>query len=224
MTRLSLVQKEHVAALALPLLFVPTVAFGQTGPVGLNPGYSDWNAPANVSGTYTDQSPGSYATVTNAASVIIHARIGWPSPGLNNYVPVSVRNPDGTMQTLDNYNNWQVWTDPSGTPYIVIVSYPFQAGQTLFMVNGAAPPTPSASSKRGQITLTWSPPSNIVGYQLSWGLTNGGPYPNVVNVGLSYLWTLTGLPSGQTVFATVQSSDAAGNRSCDSNQLQFTVP
>ena len=102
-------------------------------------------------------------------------------------------NPDGTQEALRNYYDWQTWTDSSGT-YVIIVSYPFQPGKTTFLVNGATPPP-----AQGQVTLAWSPPTTIVGYRLSWGLTNGGPYPNVVNAGLVYQWTFIGLPSGLVI-------------------------
>lgn len=193
----------------------------QTGQVNLNASYSDWNAPANITGTYTDQSPGSYAVVTNAATSIIHARIGWPSPGLTNYVPVSVLNPDGTTASLANYYSWQVWPPtPSAIPNVVIISYPFQPGQTTFMVSGVVPPPPPP----GTVSLSWSPPSVIKGYRLSYGFTDGGPYVNSIDVGMSTSATLTNLPSGQTIYAVTQSYDASGNLSCPSNQIQATVP
>ena len=76
----------------------------------------------------------------------------------------------------------------------------------------------------GQVTLAWSAPSTITGYEVSYGTTDGGPYPNIVNAGLNLTVTLTGLTSGTTYYAIVQSYDVNGNLSCTLNQLTFTAP
>ena len=126
----------------------------QSGSVSVNPDYSDWGATANVSGTYVDQSPGSYATVNNASALVVHARISWPSPGLTNYQPLSVQDPGGQTSSLANYYSWQMW----GTDTIVIMSYPLQPGKTIFMVNLVAPPpAPSPSPSLTPVAGTPSP-------------------------------------------------------------------
>jgi hypothetical protein len=146
---------------AFVLMSITRLVSAQSGSVSINSDYSDWGATANVSGTYVDQSPGSYATVTNVSAQVVHARISWPSPGLTNYQPVSVQDPGGQRSSLANYYSWQMW----GTDTIVIISYPLQPGETIFMVNGVAPspaPSPSPTPVLGVPSPAVSLPSGYV--------------------------------------------------------------
>ena len=140
---------RKVISIAFALMSITRLVSAQSGSVSINPDYSDWGATANVSGTYVDQSPGSYVIVNNASAQVVHARISWLSPRLTNYQPVSVQD-----SSLANYYSWQMW----GTDTIVIVSYPLQPGKTIFMVNGVAPPpAPSLSPSPTPVVGTPSP-------------------------------------------------------------------
>jgi Glycosyl hydrolases family 16 len=125
--------------LLLFLLGLVSSAFAQSGQVYIDPHYSDAGAIANVSGTYTDQSGGSYAVVKNSSTAVMHARLSWPSPGLTNAQAVNVQNPQGVSASLANDYAWLTW----GADTIVILSYPLQPGTTTFTVNGVVAPSPS---------------------------------------------------------------------------------
>ena len=84
-------------------------------------------------------------------------------------------------------------------------------------------PTPSPTPPPG-VTLAWDAPSTITGYQVSYGTVHGGPYPTMVNAGNNLTVTLTGLTSGTTYYAIVQSFDVNGNLSCTMNEITFTAP
>jgi hypothetical protein len=62
-----------------------------------------------------------------------------------------------------------------------------------------------------QISLAWSAPPTLGGYALYWSTTQGGPYPNVREVGLIYSYELTGLTPGTTYYFTVQAYDTSLN-------------
>jgi len=156
---------RKLISIAVALMSITRLVAAQSGSVYVNPDYSDLGATANVSGTYVDQSPGSYAIVTNASAQVVHARISWSSPGLTNYQPVSVQDPGGQTSSLANYYSWQMY----GTDTVVIVSYPLQPGKAIFMVNGVAPPrAPSVSPSPTPVAGTPSPAVSLPsGYVLA---------------------------------------------------------
>ena len=61
---------RKLITIVFALMSITRLVSAQSGSVSVNPDYSDWGATANVSGTYVDQSPGSYAIVNNASAQV----------------------------------------------------------------------------------------------------------------------------------------------------------
>jgi hypothetical protein len=101
--------------------------------------------------------------------------------------------------------------------------------QLVAFYTGAAPtPTPVAAPTApvaGQVTMAWNAPSPPVSYLLSIGTESGGPYTMSFNTSSTATqYKVTGLKSGQTYYAVVESVDANGNVSCPSPQISFVSP
>jgi len=80
-------------------------------------------------------------------------------------------------------------------------------------------------------TFSWLPNAelNITRYEIHYGLTNGGPYPNVVNVGKPetvdgrIYGQVTGLTCGQQYYFVSMVFDDAGGKSEYSDQVELTT-
>ena len=74
-------------------------------------------------------------------------------------------------------------------------------------------------------SLAWdrNPETNIAGYRLQYGLTQG-TYPNVVDAGNSTTATVTGLNQGTTYYFTVVAYNTSGQTSAASSVVTYTVP
>jgi hypothetical protein len=72
-----------------------------------------------------------------------------------------------------------------------------------------APTGLSATAGDTQIVLSWNPVAGATSYNLKWGSTIGGPYPNVISVsGTTY--THTGLNDGTPYFYVVSALNSLG--------------
>jgi hypothetical protein len=76
-----------------------------------------------------------------------------------------------------------------------------------------------------QASLEWDPNSEpeLAGYKLHYGLASGS-YPNIVDVGNSTTYTLTGLAAGTTYYITATAYNISGLESGFSNEVVFTSP
>lgn len=118
-------------------------AGAQSNAVYVNPPYSDPGAAQNISGTFTLTNGGlpSVATVTNAASQTLNARLSWSAPGITDSIPVTVTDASGKTVSLSNYYQWQTWAGNT----VIILSYPI-SGKMTFMVGGARAPSPTPTA------------------------------------------------------------------------------
>ena len=107
-----------------------------------------------------------------------------------------------------------------GEPWIMqLVAFYTGAAPTPTPVVAPTPPVP------GQVTMAWTAPTPPVSYLLSIGTESGGPYTMRFNTGSTATqYKVTGLTSGQTYYAVVESVDAEGNVSCPSPQISFVSP
>ena len=84
----------------------------------------------------------------------------------------------------------------------------------------------SPTTITGDVTLTWdaSTSSNVSGYRIYYGLSNG-IYPNKVFVGNQTSYTLSGIDSGKTYYIVVTAHAAIGfDESVFSNEVSGKIP
>ena len=79
--------------------------------------------------------------------------------------------------------------------------------------------------KSTTVTLRWdkSPGRGVKGYRLHCGLTSGGNYARLVNVGNVTSYTFSNLVPGKTYYCVVTAYNAAGKESPPSNEISFTA-
>jgi hypothetical protein len=84
---------------------------------------------------------------------------------------------------------------------------------------------------RGLVTLAWDavttdqgggPLTGLAGYRVYHGTTNGGPYPDMQDVGNVLTMQYGGLLPGFTHFFVVRAYDPSNNEGANSNQLSKT--
>lgn len=108
-----------------------------------------------------------------------------------------------------------------GTGIIAFVKGYALAGQALIGAQGTV-------LYRGRVTINWNavttnqdgtPLTDLAGYRVYHGTTNGGPYPDVQDVGgvLTYQWN--GLLPGLTHYFVIRAYDTSNNESANSNQV-----
>ena len=83
-------------------------------------------------------------------------------------------------------------------------------------------------------TLSWqapttnedgSPLTDLAGYTIRWGMNAGGPYPNIVDVGMILSADIdVGSQDGTTVYYVATAYDTSGNQSAFSNEVSKTYP
>jgi len=94
-------------------------------------------------------------------------------------------------------------------------------GGASTITNGVAP---------NSAVLAWdiSASSNVIGYRIYYGTTQGGPYSQPpwqsINVGNVTAYTVTGLTSGTTYYFTATAYDSSLNESGYSNEVSKTIP
>jgi fibronectin type 3 domain-containing protein/streptogramin lyase len=84
--------------------------------------------------------------------------------------------------------------------------YSNMSGVTLI---SGAPTNLTASAGNGQATLTWNASLGATSYNIYYGTTSGGPYPNKLST-TNTSYTVTGLSNGITYYFVVTSINAGG--------------
>jgi fibronectin type 3 domain-containing protein len=186
-----------------PAPTAPTAPTGVTATAGNGQVALNWGSSANAS-SYTV----SYGTVN-----------GGPYPT----VLTGINNTSDTITGLTN-----------GVPYYFVVTAVNSVGaspnSTQATATPIAPPAAptnfTASGGNGQAVLNWAASAGATSYTISYGTTQGGPYPTVLTGVTGTNDTITGLTNGTTYYFVVSAVDSAGAgaNSTEANTTPVAVP
>jgi len=192
-----------------------------------------YTAPATA-GSYTvkatsaaDSTKSASATVTVSAPVVAVSL----SPGSASLSTSATQ--QFTATVTGSSNTAVIWSATGGTITTGgLYTAPSTAGTFTVKATSAADSTKSASATvtvsvpvQHSATLTWSPGSAVVGYNVYRGAVSGGPY-SMINTSLNAPadYADFNVQAGQTYFYVVTSVDGSGVESLFSSEVKALIP